>query len=156
MRSSEYPDIEKLRELLSKVTDEQKLDILQRIKSEVASMTGLHKSSYRDDAEVLKTILTSLQYSDRLKVLMMINYANRTPLHEATLGGHTESVKAILDSLAADQQIQLMFEQGWDGKTAVEMASGETAGVMTEYRNQDNQGKLDLVNSRKVSTLQFH
>mgnify|MGYP001804276488 CR=1 FL=1 len=139
-RSYEYPDIEKLRDLLSKVTDEQKLDILQRIKSEVAGMTVLHKAAYRDDAEVLKTILSSLQYSDRPIVLMMVDNMNRTPLHEATLGGHTESVKAILDSLTADQQLQLMFDQEWDGKTAVEMASGETAGVMTEYRNQDNQG----------------
>ena len=35
VRGSEYSDIEKPRELLSKVTDEQKLDMLPQTKSEL-------------------------------------------------------------------------------------------------------------------------
>ena len=149
VRSYEYPDIKKLRELLSKVTDEQKLDILQQTKSEVAGMTALHKAAYRDDAEVLKTILSSLQYSDRLKVFLYKDYMKRTPLHEAASGGHTESMKAILDSLAADEQIQLMTEQEWYSKTAVEMASGETLDALIAYRHRAYQSKLDQVMKNK-------
>ena len=97
-------DNERLGELLNKVTDEQKLNILQQTKSEVAGMTALHKAAQRGHADVLKAVLSTLQSSDRLKLLMMRNDRNRTPLHLAALGGHTESVKALLDSLTAVQQ----------------------------------------------------
>ena len=135
VRGSEYPDIEKLRELLSKVIDEQKLNILQQSKSEEDN-TALHEAAYRDDAEMITTILSSIQFSDRLKPLMMKDIMQDTPLHLAALEGHTESVKAILDSLTADQQMQLLTEEDEDGKTAEEMASGETADVLSEYKNR--------------------
>ena len=64
----------------------------------------------------------------------------RTPLHEAVFSDQTESVKAILDSLTADQQMQLLTEEEWDGKTAVEMASGEMLDVLAEYGNGANEG----------------
>ena len=135
VRRSEYhPDMEKLRDLLSKVTDEQKLNILQQTKNE-DSRTALHVAAYRGDAEMITTILSSIQSSDRLKLLMMSNYIKRTPLHEAASEGHTESVKAILNSLTADQQMQLLIAECRDYKTAVEWASGETADVLSEYKN---------------------
>ena len=133
-------DKERLGELLSKVTDEQKLNILQQTKSEVAGMTALHKAAQRGHAGVLKPILSTLQSSDRLKVLMAKDYMKRTSLHEAVFSDQTESVKAILDSLTADQQTQLLTEQEWYGKTPVEMASGEMLDVLAEYGNGANEG----------------
>ena len=133
VRNSEYhQDIKKLRELLSKVTDEQKLNILQRIK--YVDSTALHEAADRDDAEMITTILSSLQSSDRLKLLMMRDDDNNTPLHAAAQGGHTESVRAILTSMTADQQIELLAAERWDCKAAVDMASGETAYVLSEYK----------------------
>ena len=131
-RSECHPDMEKLRDLISKVTDEQKLNILLQTKSERHS-TALHEAAYRGDAEMITTILSSIQTADRLKSLMMRDFIKRTPLHAVAWRGHTESVKAILNSLTADQQMQLLAEQEWYGKTAVEMASGETADVLIRY-----------------------
>ena len=129
-----HPDVEKLRELLSKVTDEQKLNILKQTRW--TDMTALHKAAGRDDAEMIATILSSIQSSDRLKPLMVRDDDNCTPLHAAAWRGRTESVKAILNSLTADQQMQLLVAECRDYKTAVEMASGETADVLSDYKNE--------------------
>ena len=132
VRNFEYhPDIEKLRDLLSKVTDEQKLDILQHTHC-MRVWTALHRAAHRGDAEMITIILSSFQSEDRLKLLMMRGYIRFTPLHAAASEDHTESVKAILNSLTADQQMQLLTEE-WYGATAVEMASGETADVLIRY-----------------------
>ena len=45
-------------------------------------------------------------------------------------------MKAILNSLTADQQMQLLTAEDLYGKTAVEWASGETADVLSEYKNR--------------------
>ena len=127
-----HPDIEKLRELLSKVTDEQKLNILLQTKAGL-DRTAPHKAAYRNDAEMITTILSAFQSADRIKFLMMENYQKRTPLHVAVCRGHTESVKAMLNSLTADQQMQLLAVEDWDSETAAEMASGETAEVLIRY-----------------------
>ena len=42
--------------------------------------------------------------------------------------------------ITADQQTQLLTEQEWYGKTAVEMASGEMLDVLSEYENGCNEG----------------
>ena len=134
VRNSEYhQDIEKLRDLLCKITDEQKLNILQQTKNR-SDETALHVAADIDDAEMITTILSSLQSSDRLKLLMMRDDDNNTPLHAAAQGGHTESVRAILTSMTADQQIELLAAERWDCKAAVDMASGETAYVLSEYK----------------------
>ena len=134
VRESEYhPDMEKLRELLSKVTDALKLNILQQTKGKWTDRTALHKAAGRDDAEMITTILSSLQSSYRLQLLMMKDNMRCTSLHKAASVDHTESVKAILSSLTADQQIQLLTAEDEDGETAVEMASGETADVLIRY-----------------------
>ena len=135
VRSSEYPDMEKLRELLRKVTDEQKLNILQQTKNRWTDRTALHVAAARDDAEMITIILSSLQSSDRLDLLMIKDFWDCTPLHRAASRRHTESVKAMLISLTADHQMQLLTAEDKSGKTAVEMASGETADVLTEYKN---------------------
>ena len=155
-RSKYHPDIEKLRELLSKVADEQKLDILQQTKG-VWDMTALHKAAYRGDAEMITTILSSLQSSYRPKLLMMRGFKQLAPLHAAVSEGNTESVKAILVSLTADQQIQLLTVEDWYGKTAVEMASGETAGVLSEYKDRAREkahpGEFIPLNTQIMSIL---
>ena len=102
IRSEYHPDMEKLRELLSKVTDQQKLDILQQTKSSWTDRTALHVAAYRDDAEVITTILSSIQSEDRLKLLMMTNYWKCTPLHIAARRGVSESLKSILSSLQSE------------------------------------------------------
>ena len=103
-------------------------------------MTALHKAAQRGHADVLKTNLSTLQSSDRLKVLMAKDYMKRTPLHEAVFSDQTESVKAILDSLRTDEQLQLLKEQEWYGKTPVEMAFAEMLDVLAEYENGANEG----------------
>ena len=130
-----HPEKEKLRDLLSEVTDEQKLNILQRTKSREDD-SALHVAAWRDDAEMIKIILSSLQSSDRLKLLMMRDHVKHIPLHSAASVDHTESVKAILNTLTADQLMQLLAEEDGDGETAEEIASGETADVLSEYKNR--------------------
>ena len=118
--SSVYPDMKKLREVLTQLSDQQKLHILQQKYSVLG--TPLHYAADRDHTEIISTLLTSLQSSaDRLKLLMVI-IALGTPLHYAAYCGHTESVKMILDCLTADQQIQIMSVQSISGETAIQCA----------------------------------
>ena len=143
-----HPDMERLRELLSKVTDEQKLNILQLAKSDLGR-TALHEAVYRTDAAMLTTVLPSLQSSERLKLFMMKDGNDCTILHAAVSIGHTYSVKAILNSLTTDQQMQLLtVEEDWRSRTAVEMASGETLDALLKYSisvlRKANKGKLFL------------
>ena len=120
-----HPDTEKLRELLSKVTDEQKLNILQQTKSRRSCMTALHVAAYRDDAKMINTILSSLQCSDRLKLLMMENYEKRIPLHIAAQRGHTESVKAILSSLQSSDRLKPLMMKNRIKRTPLHTAASE-------------------------------
>ena len=140
VRRSEYhPDMEKLRELLSKVAVEQKLNILKwswkstilhtsfgflGIPSNEEGDRVLDNAAYRDDAEMITTILSSLQFADRIKLLLMKNCRECTPLHAAVSEGHSESVKAILNSLSSGQQMQLFTEEGFHVETVIAMASG--------------------------------
>ena len=131
--SSVYPDMKKLREVLTQLSDQQKLHILQQ---KYSGWIPLRHAAYRDHTEIISTLLTSLQSSaDRLKLLMVYK---GTPLHVAVRFGRTESAKMMLDCLTADQQIQLMSVQNrWD-RTAIQMAENEghtdTARVLTKYR----------------------
>ena len=115
--SSVYPDMDKLREVLTLLSDQQKLHILQQKHS--VWRTPLEYAAWRDHTKIISTLLTSLQSSaDRLKLLMV---DEDTPLLVTARLGHTESVKMILDCLTADQQIQIMSVQ-WGGKTAIQYA----------------------------------
>ena len=121
-RCNYHPDMEKLRELLRKVTHMQKLNILQQTK-DGWDRTALHEAAYRDDAEMITTILSSLQSSDRLRLVVMKNGDDSTPLHEAASKGHRESVDAILNLLSEGQLKQLLTEEGINGKTALGVSS---------------------------------
>ena len=95
------PDMKKLREVLTLLSDQQKLHVLQQVY--FVWWTPLLWAASSDHTEIISTLLTSLQSSaDRLKLLMVSEY---TPLHRAADWGRTQSVKIILDCLTADQQI---------------------------------------------------
>ena len=135
-RSSVYPDMKKLREVLTQLSDQQKLHILQQ---KYSGWIPLRHAAYRDHTEIISTLLTSLQSSAyRLKLLMV--YERYTPLHKAAYWGITASVKMILDCLTTDRQIQLMSVTSWEGETAVQYAESEghtdTVRVLTEYQHR--------------------
>ena len=157
VRRSKYrPDMEKLRELLSKLTDVQKLSILQQYKSK-RDGTALHKAACRGDAEMITNILSSLESSHRLEILLIRDSNRCTPLHISAWLSHTKSVKAILNSLTADQQKRLLIEEDMFGKAAVELASGETADVLSEYKNRAkvDSGEFIPVNRQIVNIRLF-
>ena len=131
---SVYPDMKKLREVLTQLSDEQKLHILQQ---DYSYDSPLDYAALRDHTEIISTLLTSLQSSAyRLKLLMV---RELTPLHAAAFCGHTESVKMILDCLTADQQIQIMSVQSISGMTAIQCAERsrhtDTVRVLREYQH---------------------
>ena len=117
--SSEYPDMKKLREVLTQLSDDQKLHILQQ--EYLVCGTPLRFAASRGHTEIINTLLTSLQSSAyRLKLLMVEKLD--TPLHTAAFFGHTDSVKMILNCLTADQQIQLISVRNGASMTAIQMA----------------------------------
>ena len=143
--SSVYPDMKKLREVLTQLSDEQKLHILRQMY--LGLRTTLYFAAGRGHTEIISTLLTSLQSSaDRLKLLMVSKHS--TPLHAAALYGHTESVKMILDCLTADQQIQIMSVQDYWGETAIQWAENwghtDTVRVLREYQHRAEQIQFQL------------
>ena len=77
-RSSVYPDMKKLRDLLTQLSDEQKLDILRQ----KYLWTPLHWAAVRDDPEIISTLLQCLPTTYRLQLLMVDKIS--TPLHQAS------------------------------------------------------------------------
>ena len=59
--SSVYPDMKKLREVLTQLSDQQKLHILQ--KGNYSGWTPLHCAADIGHTEIIRTLLTSLQSS---------------------------------------------------------------------------------------------
>ena len=137
--SSVYPDMKKLREVLTQLSDQQKLHILQQ--EYLVRGTPLHCAARWGHTEIISTLLTSLQSSAyRLKLLMVYDMYYR-PLHEAADCGHTKSVEMILDCLTADQQIHIMSVQSdWRGETAIQLADRrgrtDTVRVLREYQHR--------------------
>ena len=128
-RSSNYlPNMVKLRELLSDVTNEQRMIVLLG----GCGMSALHWAAYRNHPEMITTILSSLNSSEKFNILTAEVYRHRTPLHVAAQWGSAESVDAILNSLKSKQQLQLLKVQK-DGETAIEMASGQVFGRLLKY-----------------------
>ena len=150
---SVYPDKKKLREVLTQLSDQQKLDILQQKYSGKGYpfwRSALYCAAVRDDTEIISTLLTSLQSSAyRLKLMMVCKYS--TPLLAAAHDGHTESVKMILDCLTADQQIHIMSVLDLLDKTAIQIAEDMgrtgTVRVLREYQHRAENLMRD-VNSR--------
>ena len=152
--SSVCLDIKKLKEVLTQLSDQQKLHLLQQNYS--GWWTPLQYAALRDDTDIINTLLTSLQSSaDRLKLLMVYVW---TPLYVAAFYSRTESVKMILDCLTADQQIQIMSAQSESGGTAIRCAERgghtDTARVLREYQHRED----DLMKEQNgmLLILDFH
>ena len=146
-------ETEKLSKLLSKSTDQEKLNILQQ---SVMGSTALHKAASRDDAEVITAILSSLQPDDKIKLLLMKDSSGCTPLHKAADGNHKRSLKAILNTFTAKQQLQLLTEKA-SGDTAIEMSSGSTFDTLLEYgmtaATRARNGKIQFPDSNNLSSF---
>ena len=132
-RSSVYPDMKKLRDLLTQLSDEQKLDILRQ----KYLWTPLHWAAVSDDPEIISTLLQCLPTTYRLQLLMVDKIS--TPLHHAAHWDRPESVKVILDCLTADNQIELMSVQ-WGDETAIQNAeyhgNADVVRILREYWQQ--------------------
>ena len=130
LKSSEYHlDIKQLREKLRYVRDEKKLNILQHTTDWCTGITALHIAAYRDDAEMITTVLSSLKSTDRLKLLMKKDFIKRTPLHVAVAGGHEESLMALLCTLTAPQKVQLLKDEDLSTKLLI----GETLEALLRH-----------------------
>ena len=134
-QSSVYPDMNELREVLTLLSDQQKLHILDQNYS--IGISPMYCAAQDNHREIISTLLTSLQSSEyRLKLLMVDEW---TPLHSAAACGHTESVKIILDCLTAEQQIQIISVQ-CRGMTAIQWAEyggrTDTVRVLREYQHR--------------------
>ena len=101
------PDITGLKSLLSKVSDDQRYELLSVITDDYRN-TVLTVAARRGHTELCVTLLSSLPPADRLK-LILVN--KRTALHWAALYGYTETVSGILNCMTAEQQLQLLFTQ---------------------------------------------
>ena len=113
------PDIERLKYLLSKVSGDQRYELLLSISDRVGD-TVLRVAAGRGHRELCVTLLSSLPSADRLK-LILVNM--HTALHAAAYQDHTETVSGILSCLTAEQQLQLLFKQDSDGNTAFHQAA---------------------------------
>ena len=132
-----HPDMDELREVLTLLSDQQKLHLLQQKYS--GWRKPLYFAAVKGHTDIINTLLTSLQSSaNRLKLLILDN--DYTPLHVAAHCGNTETMKVILDCLTPDQRIQLMSVQGRWEKTAIEMAEQnghtDTVRVLMEYQQR--------------------
>ena len=144
--------MEKWREILTVLTDQQKLQVLQQ--QYPVRRRPLQCAAIRGHTEIISTLLTSLQSSAyRLKLLMVYDMYYR-PLHEAADCGHTESVKMILDCLTPDQQIRMMSVQDCDyGNTAIHI-EGETAMQCAERWGQTDTVRMLRPYQQRVEQLQ--
>ena len=152
--SSACPDMEKWREILTVLTDRQKLQVLQQ--HYPVRRRPLQCAAIRGHTEIISTLLTSLQSSAyRLKLLMV---GKRTPLHLAAWRGHTESLKIILDCLTADQQIQITsVHDKWDGVTAIQCAERcghtDTMKILREYQHRAENQKREEYSKLIIHSL---
>ena len=94
-RSEYYPDIETLRELLSKVTDEQKLSILLMMKDDM-KRTPIHQAADRGHKELVKVIFISLSAEQREQLLRQKDCYGNT-----AIGVASGDVKTLLEAYHA-------------------------------------------------------
>ena len=89
------PDTEKLRELLCKVTDEQKLNILLMMKDDM-KRTPLHEAADRGHKELVKVIFISLSAEQREHLLRQKDCYGNT-----AIGVASGDVKTLLEAYHA-------------------------------------------------------
>ena len=137
---SVYPDIEKLNLLLRDVPTDQRLKVLSEKFSE---WTPVWWAAERDHTDIIRTLLTSVQQSDRLQLLTKHLY---TPLHTAACNGNTLSVLEIYSCLTPYQQLQITLSRDGLGTAALHQAAsgGHTKSVyaILDTLNPQQQGEL--------------
>ena len=137
------PDIERLKNLLSKVSNDQKNKLLTSTRDSNGD-TVLTRAAYNGQLELCVTVLSSLPPADRLKLILEDKF---TALHLAAWLGYTETVSGILSCLTAEQQLQLLFTQSNAGNTALHDAAlqGHTETVKTLLDNLTPEQQLQLL-----------
>ena len=103
--SSLVPNTSQLKQLLSQVSNKQRMSILS--KEYTNYWMPLHKAAFKDDTDIIEAILSSLQNTDRIK-LASISVRGVTPLQLAINFANIDSVKAILVWLRSNEQILLL------------------------------------------------
>ena len=115
-------DIEIVENLLTKVSEDLRYELLSSITHSVRGDTVLSNAALIGHTELCVTLLSALPPADRLK-LILVNKC--TALHAAACYGLTEIISGILNCLTADQPLQLIFTQDSDGDTALHYAARE-------------------------------
>ena len=99
-RSEYHPDIETLRELLSKVTDEQKLNILLMMKDDM-KRTPIHQAADRGHKELVKVIFISLSAEQREQLLRQKDCYGNTAIGVAS--GEEKAIDEAYNALSVLQ-----------------------------------------------------
>ena len=135
-----YPDIERLKNLLSEVSDAQRYELLSSIRGDIA----LIEAAPLGKTELCVTLLSVLPQADKLK---LIPFDELRAFHFAALWRYTETISGILNCLTAEQQLQLLFTQDSDGDTALHDAArmGHTETVKTLLDNLTPEQQLKLL-----------
>ena len=149
----DYPDIERLKNLLNKVSGDQSYKLLSSIRDYDNNTMLTLAARQRRNTEVCVTLLSSLTPAGRLKLILVNKF---TALHQASYEGHTDTVSGILNCLTAEQQLQLVFTQDSDGNTALHDAaqggSTETVKILLDNLTPEQQLQLLSVKNRKDET----
>mgnify|MGYP001796856465 CR=1 FL=1 len=137
------PDIESVKNLLTKVSEDQRYELLSSI-TDSAGDEVLTVAAWRGHTELCVTLLSSIPPADRRK-LILVN--KDTALHWAAYRGCTDTVLGILSCLTADQRLQLLFTQNSDGYTALHDAArnGRTQTVRILLDNLTPEQQLQLL-----------
>ena len=113
--------IERLRNLLSKVADDQRCDLLASLRYSNGH-TVLTRAAFIGHTQLCVTLLSFLPPADRLKLILVDKL---TALHLAATEGHTETVSGELNCLTAEQRFGLLFTGHMIGDTALHYAARE-------------------------------
>ena len=135
-----YPDIERLKNLLSQVSYAQRCELLSSIRGDEV----LIEAARLGKTELCVTLLSSLPQADRLKLKPVDELR---AFHFAALWRYTETILGILNCLTAEQQLQLLCAQDSDGNTALHDAArwGHTETVKTLLDNITPEQQLKIL-----------
>ena len=135
--------IEKLRNLLSKVADDQRCDLLASIRYSNGH-TVLTRAAFIGHTELCVTLLSSLPQADRLKLILDDKH---TALHSAAAEGHTETVSGELNGLTVVRRLDLLSTGHILGDTALHTAAreGHTETVKALLNNLTPEQQLHLL-----------
>ena len=143
---SVYPDMKKLREVLTHLSDQQKLHILQQ---ECRGWTPLFCAAYRDHREMISTLLTSLLVFSKQTQITDGEWVH-TSTKSSILRSHgvNEEDTGLSNSWSADTA-HICTASRWDSYSVcmdlgTNMHSENAKRISTESRQSD-EGKLQWV-----------